>query len=128
MSGIALLFLVVVAVSILGVLHFSSVQVWQGTDAKSEGGVEKLYKQQPWMAEGTYCVGTRPKSLGEGVVVVAYSVDYDMAWKYWDDNADKVLAIYRWSSGALVKVGVKKTNARGMTYWVPVPPDRLASA
>lgn len=118
-----------VAGKILSMVNFGSGRAGQAVAAKKKRArVERRYQQQPYMKEGMYCVGTRPKSLGEGVVVEAYSHVYAVAWKYWDDNADKVLAIYRWKSGSLVKVGIKKRNAKGMTYYVPVPPDRMATA
>lgn len=119
-----------VAGKILSMLNLGSGQVRQGTDAKKKRArVERRYQQQPYMKEGMYCVGTRPKSLGEGVVIEAYTHVYAIAWKYWDDNAHKVLVIYKWKSGSLVKVGVRRRNPKtGFVYYVPLPPDHMATA
>lgn len=91
--------------------------------------MEQLYKTKPYMIEGMYCVGTKPKSLGEGVVVVAHSVDYETAWNYWDEHYEQDLAIFQWRLGVMNWVGKKYRNPQtGLTYYVPIPPRHLASA
>lgn len=90
--------------------------------------MERLYQHRPWMQEGMYVVGIRPHQLGEGVVVQAYSGDYQMVWQYWLDRNQLNLGIYQWKRGILVCVGVKKRLKNGVTVWVPVPPRHLATA
>lgn len=98
-------------------------------DAGVDGVGERLYQHRPWMQEGMYVIGTKPKSMGEGVVVVVHSVDYDMVWQYWDSHPAEDLAIFQWRRGALIWVGRKMRNAKtGLTYYVPIPPSRLATA
>jgi hypothetical protein len=90
--------------------------------------MERLYRHRPYMQEGMYVVGVRPKSLGEGVVAVVYTVDYAKAWQFWDDNFQMNYGIYQWSRGGFICVGRKMKHRLGHTIWVPVPPDRMKTA
>lgn len=77
------------------------------------------------MQEGMYVVGVKPKSLGEGVIPIVYTVDYERAWQYWDDNPGHSYGIYLWTRGALVAVGRKHIDKKGRTHWIPIPPVHI---
>jgi hypothetical protein len=77
------------------------------------------------MQEGMYVVGVKPKSLGEGVIPIVYTVDYEKAWQYWDDNFAQNLAIFQWTRGGFIWVGRKMKHKLGHTVWIPVPPAHI---
>lgn len=87
--------------------------------------MERLYQHRPYMVEGMYVVGVKPKSLGEGVIPVVYSVNYETVYTYWDEHPGYNYAIFRWSQGTLKWVGRRMVNKAGMPYWTPVPPTHL---
>jgi len=91
--------------------------------------MERLYQHRPWMVESMYVVGTRPKSLGEGVFVQGYSLAYDKVWQFWRAHPQQDWGVYQWREGYLRHVGRKMRNPRtGFVFWVPIPPIHMASA
>lgn len=90
--------------------------------------MERLYQHRPYMQEGMYVVGVKPKSLGEGVIPVVYTTDYEKAWQYWDDHFMENLAIFQWARGGFKWVGRKMKHKAGHIIWVPLPPDRMKTA
>ncbi len=74
------------------------------------------------MVEGMYVVGVKPKSLGEGVTPVAYTMDYTRAWLYWDQHPGMEYGIFQWFQGGLKHVGRKVIAKNGRVHWVPIPP------
>lgn len=88
---------------------------------------ERLYQHRPYMVDGMYVIGIKPRSLGEGVIPVVYSVDYTKVWEWWREHAGPY-AIYQWRNGALKIVGRKMRSKTGFPYYTPVPPAHLEDA
>lgn len=84
--------------------------------------MERLYQHRPYMVEGMYVVGVKPRSFGEGVVPEVYSMDYTRAWLWWDQHPGNNYGIYRWAQGTLVPIGRKMVDKKGRPHWVPIPP------
>lgn len=87
--------------------------------------MERRYQNLPYMQEGMFVIGIKPRSLGEGVVPVVYTRDYTRAWLYWDDNPGHNYGIFQWQRGGFVWVGRKMVNKKGQPYWIPVPPEHI---
>lgn len=83
---------------------------------------ERLYQHLPYMVEGMYVVGVKPKSLGEGVTPVVYTRDYTRAWLYWDQHPGNNYSIFQWHEGNLKWIGRKIIDKHGRPHWVPIPP------
>jgi hypothetical protein len=90
--------------------------------------LERLYKKLPYMQEGMYVVGVKPRSVGEGVICVVYSIDYTRAWTYWNENWQYPYAIFQWRNGGLHWVGERRMTKKGKRYFVPIPPAHLETA
>ena len=88
---------------------------------------ERRYQNLPYMVEGMYVVGIKPRSLGEGVVPLVYSVDYAKIWQWWLDH-DGSNAIYQWTNGGLRCIGKYHRSKYGIVYHAPVPPAHMDTA
>jgi hypothetical protein len=89
---------------------------------------ERLYQHRPYMIDGMYVVGVKPKSLGEGVIPVVYTMYYEKAWAYWDHNFERELSIYQWNRGGFKPIGRRIQHKDGRIFHVPVPPPHVISA
>ena len=89
---------------------------------------ERRYQNLPYMVEGMFVVGIKPRSLGEGVVPIVYTRDYEKAWLYWDSHPGHNYSIFVWTKGALKWAGRKMRNKIGITYHTPVPPEHRDTA
>ena len=83
---------------------------------------ERLYQHRPYMVEGMYVVGVKPKVLGEGVIPIVHTTDYTRAWLWWDQHPGQNYGIFQWTTGSLKWVGRKIVDKKGRTHWVPIPP------